>query len=202
MSLKTSYTLLAPVYDRVVARATRSARARSLAWLAPRPPLEVLIAGVGTGLDLPLTPPQHRYVGLDLTAAMLHRSLPRAGPRRFQPVQGDATRLPFAPAAFDVVVLHLILAVVPQPLACLREAARVLRPGGSVLLFDKFLRPGQRAWLRRAASPLAGRIATRLDVVLEDVLAQTPQLRPEHDEPALAGGWFRLVRLQRTTLMA
>lgn len=199
MSLKRSYTLIAPIYDAVVARATRPARARSLAWLAPLPPLEVLIAGVGTGLDLPLAPPQHRYVGLDLTAAMLRQSLPRAAQRSFHPVQGNAMALPFGDARFDAVVLHLILAVVPQPLACLREAARVLRPGGTLLVFDKFLRPGQRVWLRRIATPITGRIATRLDVVLEDLLAQVPALSHQGDEPALAGGWFRLVRLTRAT---
>jgi phosphatidylethanolamine/phosphatidyl-N-methylethanolamine N-methyltransferase len=202
LGLRRSYALIAPIYDAVIARATRPARARSLAWLAQQPPREVLIAGVGTGLDLPLVPPQHRYVGLDLTAAMLRLSLPRGAGRRFLPVQGNAMALPFSNASFDVVVLHLILAVVPAPVACLTEATRVLRPGGTLLVFDKFLRPGQRAWLRRLASPLVGRIATRLDVVLEDLLAQTSNLRVVHDEPSLAGGWFRLVRLQRTTPVA
>ncbi|MCP2821209.1 methyltransferase domain-containing protein, partial [Salmonella enterica subsp. enterica serovar Typhimurium] len=79
-----------------------------------------------------------------------------------------------ADAQFDCVVLHLIVAVVPDGAACLREAARVLRPGGAALVLDKFLRRGHPAPLRRLLSPLAGRIATRLDVVLEDALDGLP----------------------------
>lgn len=196
MTLQHSYTLIAPLYDAVIARASASARRESLAQL-PSAPSTVLLAGVGTGLDLPWLPPGHHYVGLDLTRAMLVRALPRAATVDFAPVQGDALRLPFAEAAFDAAVLHLILAVVPEPAACLREIARVVRPGGRVLVFDKFLRPGQRAPLRRLANPLVRRLATRLDVVFEEVIAHTPALTVEHDRPALAGGWFRHLRLSR-----
>jgi ubiquinone/menaquinone biosynthesis C-methylase UbiE len=88
--------------------------------------------------------------------------------------------------------------VVPQPERCLAETARILKPGGRILLFDKFLRPGQRAPLRRLASPLVGRIATRTDVVFEDVLAAVPDLALRTDQPALAGGWFRLIELEKS----
>ena len=196
MTLKTSYTLIAPVYDAAIDRATRAARATSLTHL-PATPGRVLIDGVGTGLDLPLLPPQHHYVGLDLTAAMLARARPRSGHLDFRAVQGDAQRLPFADAAFDHAVLHLILAVVPNPNACLAEVARVVRPGGTVIVFDKFLKRGQPALLRRLANPLVRRLATRLDVVFEDVLGDAPALALEHDQPMLAGGWFRLIRLRR-----
>jgi phosphatidylethanolamine/phosphatidyl-N-methylethanolamine N-methyltransferase len=158
----------------------------------------VLLAGVGTGLDLPHLPPQHHYVGLDLNRAMLRRALPRAGKADFAPVQGDAQRLPFADASFDTVVLHLILAVVPEPEHCLAEVGRILRPGGQVLVFDKFLRHGQTALLRRLANPLLRRVATRLDVVFETVLAAAPLLQVESYEPALIGGWFRMIRLRKS----
>ena len=157
----------------------------------------MLLAGVGTGLDLPHLPAQHSYVGLDLNRAMLSRALSRAGHIAFAPVQGEAQQLPFADASFDMAVLHLILAVVPEPACCFGEVARVLRPGGQVLVFDKFLRPGQTAPLRRLANPLLRRVATRLDVVFEDVLATTPSLEVEHDQAALAGGWFRMIRLRK-----
>jgi SAM-dependent methyltransferase len=128
---------------------------------------------------------------------MLRRCVRRQAGLAFAPVQGDAHALPFGAESFDAVVLHLILAVVSQPQRCLGEAARVLRPGGSVLVLDKFLGRGQFAPLRRLANPLARRLATRLDVVFEDVLAKVPELIVATDEPALAGGWFRLIRLDK-----
>jgi ubiquinone/menaquinone biosynthesis C-methylase UbiE len=197
MSLKTSYRFIAPFYDAFLERASAPARQRSLEKLAAEPAQRVLIDGAGTGLDFAFLPPQHDYVALDLTAAMLARSRDRARDLSMAWVQGDSMALPFAGAAFDSAVLHLITAVVPQPQRCLAEAARVLKPGGRILLFDKFLRRGQHAWLRRMASPLVAQLATRLDVVFEDVLEQVPQLRLVADEPALAGGWFRLIELQK-----
>jgi hypothetical protein len=67
-----------------------------------------------------------------------------------------------------------------------------------LLVFDKFLQRGQTALLRRLANPLLRRFATRLDVVFEDVLAAAPALQVLHDRPALAGGWFRMIRLRKS----
>jgi len=197
MSLKGSYTLIAPIYDRVIARATRRARQINLAPLAQVPPGRILITGVGTGLDLPHLSPIHDYVGLDLTDAMLRRSLRQVRGHRYHAVQGSALDLPFEDGSFDHTVLHLILAVVPDPARAMGEALRVTRPGGNLFVFDKFLRPGQRAWLRRALTPVSGRIATRMDVVFEDLLRGAPATVLEHDEAALAGGWFRRLRLRK-----
>lgn len=196
MSLQTSYRLIAPIYDAVLARATHATRQRSLARL-PDTPAKILFSGVGTGLDFPLLPAQHHYTALDFSPAMLHRSRPRGAGLNMAWIQGDSMALPFAAASFDIVVLHLIVAVVPQPARCLSEAARVLKSGGRILLLDKFLRPNQRAYLRRSLSPLAAQIATRLDVVFEDLLPAAPSLRVLRDQPALAGGWFRLIELQK-----
>jgi ubiquinone/menaquinone biosynthesis C-methylase UbiE len=197
MSLQTSYRFIAPFYDLLLDRTTRGARRRSLKRL-PEHAARVFLGGVGTGLDFPWLPARHDYVALDLTAAMLDQARPRSLGLNMELVQGDSLALPFTEASFDCVVLHLIVAVVPQPERCLAEAARVLRPGGTVLLFDKFLRPGQSAPLRRALSPLMGRIATRTDVIFEEVLAAVPELTLRSDEAALAGGWFRLIELEKS----
>ena len=199
MSLKTSYTLLAPLYDLAVGRPLRRIREASLARLPRQGGLRVLVNGIGTGLDLPLLPPTHHYIGLDLARAMLGRALPRRGQLALELVQGDSQRLPFRNDSFDIVLLHLILAIVPDSVLALRETGRVLKPGGRVLVLDKFLRPGQRAPLRRALSPFAARVATRLDVVFEEALAAVAELKLVSDQPVLAHGWLRSIELLKTT---
>jgi ubiquinone/menaquinone biosynthesis C-methylase UbiE len=195
VALHHSYRLFAPVYDFAIRRASRAARAASLARLPAHANARVLVVGIGTGLDVPHLPPGNDYVGIDLTAAMLAR-VPRR--ERLALVRGDAMRLPFSDRAFDYVVLHLIVAVVPAPARCLAEAERVLKPGGRAYVLDKFLRPGERAPLRRALNAVSRHVATRLDVVFEDALAAAPRLTVESDVPVLAGGWFRSIALVKT----
>lgn len=197
MSLQTSYRFIAPFYDFFLQRATAAQRKRSLTRLPQQQGARVLLGGAGTGLDFPFLPAGHAYTALDLTGAMLARSRERAQHLDMAWVQGDGMSLPFADEIFDCVVLHLIVAVVPQPQRCLAEAVRVLKPGGRILIFDKFLRRGERAWLRRGLSPVVSQLATRLDVVFEDVLATSPGLQVISDVPALAGGWFRLIELSK-----
>lgn len=197
MSLKISYRFIAPIYDVLLERSTSRARRLSLARLPQQESLQVLINGAGTGLDFPFLPPCHEYTALDLSGAMLARSRGRGVDLNMARVQGDGMSLPFADESFDVVVLHLILAVLPRPDLCLAETARVLKPGGRILLFDKFLQRGQQAWIRRCLNVFIKHLATRLDVVFEEVLETTLRLRVVSDEPALANGWFRLIEIQK-----
>jgi ubiquinone/menaquinone biosynthesis C-methylase UbiE len=203
LSLKHSYTFIAPFYDAFLTRATYAARRKSLVQLTDLPPQNVLLMGVGTGLDLPHLPHQHRYFGIDLNAAMLHRVKPRIQELplglKLSILRGDVQRLPLASASVDTVVLHLILAVVPEPTLCLREAVRVLRPGGQLLIFDKFLRRGERGW-KRWLNPLSRHVATRLDVIFEDVLDHVGGMHVASNQPVLAGNWFRLIRLLKPSL--
>ncbi|MDO8813612.1 MAG: class I SAM-dependent methyltransferase [Gallionella sp.] len=195
--LRLSYNLIAPLYDLAIERPLLKARAKSLRALPSDVAEKVLLSGAGTGLDLPLLPALHRYTALDFNMAMLSRARPRGTGLQVDWVLGDSMALPFADAQFDHAVLHLILAVVPQPAQALREAARTVKPGGTIIILDKFLRPQQRAWLRRALNPLSRRIATRMDVVFEEVLREVPGLQMVSDVPLLARGWFRGIVLRK-----
>ncbi len=199
MSLRHSYTFFAPIYDAMVSRATSSWRHRSLQRLKHETGHRVLIPGIGTGLDIPYLPDGPDYVGIDLTPAMLNKAWKRSeeSHHQIELQEGDAMALPFEDNSFDHVVMHLILAVVPEPVRALQEAQRVVRPGGSVLILDKFLRPGQLALLRRLINPFISRLATRTDVVFEQLLDQCDELECIADDPTMIGGWFRYITLRK-----
>jgi ubiquinone/menaquinone biosynthesis C-methylase UbiE len=203
MALKHSYTLLAPVYDTLVSGPLDVYREKSLSRLKETENKKILINGIGSGLDIPFLPDDAIYVGTDITPAMLKRAKKRASTDTrkasldisFQ--VADSQNLPFEDKSFDIVVMHLILAVVPDPVLALQEANRVLKPGGNIFIFDKFIRPGQLAIIRRLLSIFIRHIATRTDVVFEDVMRSCPRLEVTSDEPALAKGWFRLIELKK-----
>jgi SAM-dependent methyltransferase len=96
----------------------------------------VLEVGVGTGLlALPLHEAGIELVGLDLSAPMLGKLVDKAGGRPpFPLVLGDATRMPFADAAFGGAYLRWVLHLIPNWQDALAEIVRVVRPGQVVLV--------------------------------------------------------------------
>ncbi|MDX1649043.1 MAG: methyltransferase domain-containing protein [Myxococcota bacterium] len=107
---------------------------------APRGDEQVLDLGCGTGhTALALAPRVARVVGLDLTGAMLveARTLADArGVANLRLPRGDVEALPFADGAFDLATCRYAAHHFPDPRRALAEAARVLRPGGRLLLHD------------------------------------------------------------------
>jgi phosphatidylethanolamine/phosphatidyl-N-methylethanolamine N-methyltransferase len=192
------YTLWAPIYDRLVAPARfEGARRRSIERLALQPGDRVLIVGAGTGLDLEYLPKKTRITAIDVTPAMLARLRDRADRLGLEvdTRMADARRLPFDAETFNAVLLHLILAVMPNPAQGLQEAERVLKPGGRVGIFDKFLRDNERAPVaRRLLNLVVKLLFSDLNRRLGPLVTQT-QLQMEHDEPAAFGGLFRIVTL-------
>ncbi len=193
------YRLWAPIYDLLFDLPYREGRRQSMAALAVRPNERVLLVGVGTGLDLPGLAPNVTAVGIDLSGPMLMQAsakLPLPG-RCVSLVQGDAEALPFRDGAFDAALSNLIVSVVPDGAMCFRETLRVLRPGGRLSLFDKFLAPDQTPSpprrLLNVFSTLAG---TDVNRRFEDIAAGSHFIM-QRDEPNLLRGMYRVILLEK-----
>jgi phosphatidylethanolamine/phosphatidyl-N-methylethanolamine N-methyltransferase len=192
------YSLYAPIYDRLAAVFTATRR-RAIDQLALQPGERVLIVGCGTGLDLEFIPPTVRVTGIDVSPGMLARAQRRAErlEHRADLRVGDARELPWPDAAFDVIVLHFILAVAPEPERIARESARVLRPGGRVSILDKFVPAGRPpSLLRRALNLLTHALFSDINRSLEPMLAAA-ELRIVTDVSVGTGGIYRLVRAEK-----
>ncbi|MDQ0326633.1 ubiquinone/menaquinone biosynthesis C-methylase UbiE/DNA-binding MarR family transcriptional regulator [Rhodopseudomonas julia] len=100
----------------------------------------LLDIGTGTGRMLELLADcAERLTGIDRSPQMLalaRTSLERAGLSHVRLRSGDALNLPLPRASFDVVVIHQVLHFLEEPRAALAEAARVLAPGGMLLVVD------------------------------------------------------------------
>jgi phosphatidylethanolamine/phosphatidyl-N-methylethanolamine N-methyltransferase len=192
------YTVWAPAYDAVVGAAgLNTARRLSIDRLRLASGNRVLIVGAGTGLDLDFLPPNVHVTAIDVTPAMLkHLDRRAAGTGRSVTARiMDARQLAFPDSSFDAVVMHLILAVMPEPERGLREAVRVLKPGGRIAVFDKFLRDEERPSLkRRLLNAIAKPLFSDLNRRLGPLIAGTP-LIIERDEPVAFGGTYRVVTL-------
>ena len=104
-------------------------------------PFNLLIdLGTGTGRMLELFADRYRRgLGLDLSPAMLayaRAKLERAGLGHAQVRQGDIYHLPLADQAADAVLMHQVLHFLSDPARAIREAARLLRPAGHLMIVD------------------------------------------------------------------
>lgn len=98
----------------------------------------VLELGVGTGANLPLYDPgvTSELVGIDFSPGMLERARTKKCQVPVMLLEMDAQALQFPDASFDTVLATCVFCTVPDPVLGLREARRVCRPGGQVLLLE------------------------------------------------------------------
>lgn len=102
----------------------------------------VLELGVGTGLNLPHYARAGEVVGIDPDPHMLKRARRRAAnaPCPVRLVEADAQDLPFGEHEFDTVVVTLTFCTIPDPVAGVAEARRVLKPDGRFFFFFEHVR--------------------------------------------------------------
>jgi DNA-binding transcriptional ArsR family regulator len=103
---------------------------------------ELLDIGTGSGLMLEIFAPRAAHaIGIDISAPALRLARARlhgAGLSHCEFRRGDMYSLPCEDGAFDTVTIEGVLATAERPIAAIAEAARVLRPGGHLILVEDF----------------------------------------------------------------
>lgn len=136
------YNRVAPVYDALewVAEKLSFSTWRNDQWERVEGD-EILELGVGTGKNLPYYPSDAEVTAIDIAPKMLERARRRAERRDadVELMEADAQDLPFTDDTFDSVVSTFVFCSVPDPVQGLREARRVVRPGGQLVMLEHVL---------------------------------------------------------------
>jgi phosphatidylethanolamine/phosphatidyl-N-methylethanolamine N-methyltransferase len=200
-----AYARWAPVYDFVFGAVFDRGRQASIA-AAERIGGRILEVGVGTGLSLPDYSWSNRLIGVDLSVPMLRKAKARVVEHRLTNVDGlavmDAQNLGFQDGSFDVIVAQYVITAVPDPEATLDEFARVIKPGGEIILVNHLgAEAGPRAVFERSFAPLARRLGWRPEFRwgrLEQWAARHGGVHVVERRPMPPLGHFSLIRFART----
>jgi len=137
------YEKEAPKFDRSMGRWDRVLFAGTREWVCSQASGEVLEIAIGTARNLPFYPADVRLTGVELSPPMLEIARKRAEEhgREVELLLGDAEALEFADETFDTVVCTYSLCTIPDDRAAVREAKRVMRPGGKFVLAEHVRSP-------------------------------------------------------------
>ncbi|UWR75705.1 class I SAM-dependent methyltransferase [Phaeobacter inhibens] len=186
-AVETSYARWAPVYDKTFGAITNVGRRRAVGYVNEHRNGRVLEVGVGTGLSLPLYKSHLKVTGIDFSEDMLRKAKKRVAENKLHHVEAlrqmDARALDFPDATFDTVSAMHVLSVVPDPEKVMGEIARVLKPGGKVVITNHFLREqGVLAFIERVSAPFANVLGWHSDFELDTILGED-HLSVEHHQP-------------------
>jgi phosphatidylethanolamine/phosphatidyl-N-methylethanolamine N-methyltransferase len=202
-AVRKSYARWAPIYDHTFGAVTRVGRrqaADALNGLGGR----ILEVGVGTGLSLPSYRADVAVTGIDASAEMLEKARARVAEQGLRHVRDlrlmDARAMEFPDNSFDHASALHIMSVVPEPERVMAEMARVVRPGGTIVLVNHFARDADRSaalsWLERAAAPFADRLGWHSDFARDHVLG-TPGLELVEESSLPPLGLMTLMRFRK-----
>lgn len=164
----------------------------------------VVFAAVGTGLDIRYFPAGLSIAAIDISHRMLRKAEKRARQYRghLELCLADAQNLKFPEASFDTVVTSCTMCSVPDPVRAFREFYRVLRPGGTLLMFEHvrssnpilgFALDFMTLWTRLGGTEMnretlanaraAGFRITQVDSIYLDIILAVRGTKPQHDQP-------------------
>lgn len=203
-TISKAYARWAPIYDFVFGAVFDRGR-RAAIDAAERVGGRILEVGVGTGISLPDYARCNRLVGVDLSAPMLRKAQARVAEHGLSNVEAlavmDAEHLALPDQSFDVVVAQYVITAVPHPEATLDEFARVIRPGGEIVLVNHIgAESGPRAVLERCLAPVARRLGWRPEFrfrVLTDWTERHGGVRVIERRSMPPLGHFSLIRFER-----
>jgi ubiquinone/menaquinone biosynthesis C-methylase UbiE len=158
--IRALYEKEAPKYDRAMGRWDRFLFTGNREWVCAQASDEVLEIAIGTGRNLGFYPEDVKLTGVELSPPMIEIARARATERGRQVDLrlGDAQALDFADESFDTVICTYSLCTIPDDRAAVREAKRVLRPGGKFVLAEHVRSPvGVVRAIEKLIEPLAVR---------------------------------------------
>lgn len=159
-TVRRRYNRSARTYDLMTALGERMSfgRLRGALWENVPSTGDLLEVGVGTGANLAHYPAGVRATAIDISDKMLEKARARAKREQVDVDLRlmDAQHLAFPDASFDTVLATCVFCSVPDPVAGLREARRVLRAGGRLLLMEHV----------RSGCPITGRLMDLLNPVV------------------------------------
>ncbi|MFM9975950.1 MAG: class I SAM-dependent methyltransferase [Beijerinckiaceae bacterium] len=140
-TVEKAYARWAPIYDALCGPVFLNAR-RTATKAAKSAGSRILEIGVGTGLSFSDYDFRHEITGIDVSAPMIDRARKRLETGRYPHVKSlemmDAHHLRFADESFDCVVAQFVITLVADPERVLEECARVVRPGGEIILVNHY----------------------------------------------------------------
>jgi arsenite methyltransferase len=168
----------------------------------------VLDLGSGGGIDVLLSArrvgPTGKAYGLDMTEEMLalaRRNAAQAGAENVEFLQGEIERIPLPDASVDVIISNCVINLSADKRQVLREAFRVLKPGGRFAVADVVVRGEVPAAMRRSIELWVGCVAGALEerefeALLREVGFEDPTLEPTRMyEPEDARGFLEAAGL-------
>ena len=204
-----AYDRWAPIYDLVFGGVFAKGRHAAIT-LTNKLGGRVLEVGVGTGISLPQYAANTRIFGTEISEAMLQKAKQRVAELRLTNVEGlavmDAEKLEFPDNSFDVVMAQYVVTAVPNPEKALDEFARVLRPGGEIIILSRVSADaGMRRFIEQRLQPVVRQLGFRTEFAWSryaEWVANAPAMELLERRPVPPLGHFSLIRFGKSEAAA